>query len=177
MQWLKSDLGQFLLTVVGIYFCWYLIYELWLLPEGSLDQWLTTNIVSVSAGILQSAGYDFYAYGRLIGIDEAAGIYLADGNNGIAAIGLLVGFVVAYPGGWIPRIAFIWIGVGIIYLVNIFRTVVLAITQLQWPGMFDIAHDYSTPAIFYMVIFVLWVVWAKLSDTKEKKSQISAALS
>ncbi|MDZ7681672.1 MAG: hypothetical protein U5J63_08185 [Fodinibius sp.] len=61
MQWLKSDVGQFLLKVVGIYFCWYVIYELWLLPEGSLDQWLTTNIVAVSAGILDAAGYNFYA--------------------------------------------------------------------------------------------------------------------
>lgn len=164
MQWLKSDVGRFLLKVVGIYICWYVIYELWLLPDGSLDAWLTKNVVSVSAGILESLGYEIYATGRLIGIEESAGIYLVDGCSGIAAIGLFVGFIVAYPGEWVPRIAFIAIGIGIIYLVNIVRIVVLAITQVRWPSMFDLTHDYSTTAIFYLVIFVLWMIWANLGS-------------
>lgn len=164
MRWLKSEIGAFLLKVAGIYLCWYFIYELWLLPEGSLDHWLTTNIVSVSAGILKSAGYDIYATGRLIGIQESAGIYLADGCSGIAAMGLFVGFVIAYPGAWIPRIAFILAGMGIIYLVNIIRNITLVIAQVQWPEMFDVTHDYSTTAIFYLVIFVLWMIWANLGS-------------
>lgn len=164
MRWLQSEVGKFLLKVIGIYLCWYAIYELWLLPDGSLDEWLTINIVSVSAGILEIAGYEFYASGRLIGVGESAGIYLADGCSGIAAIGLFIGFVVAYPGKWIPRISFIATGIGVIYLVNIIRIVILAITQAHWPSIFDITHDYSTTAIFYLVIFVLWMVWANLGD-------------
>lgn len=177
MQWLKSDIGQFLLKVVGIYLCWYFIYELWLLPEGSLDQWLTTNIVSVSAGILDALNYDFYATGRLIGIGEAPGIYLADGCSGIAAIGLFVGFVVAYPGAWVPRIAFIAVGIGIIYLVNVIRIVVLAITQVEWASIFDITHDYSTTAIFYLVIFVMWMIWANLGNEEASGRQASVIAS
>ena len=164
MQWFKSEVGVFLLKVAGIYLLWYFIYELWLLPNGMLDQWVTTNIVSVSAGMLELLGYDFYATGRLIGIGESAGIYLVNGCSGISAIGLFVGFVVAYPGAWIPRIAFILIGIGVIYLVNIIRIIVLAITQLQAPEMFTVTHDYSTTAIFYVVIFVLWMIWANFGD-------------
>lgn len=176
MEWLKSEIGQFILKVLGIYICWYFIYELWLLPEGSLDAWLTTNIVSISTGILEMFDYDVYASGRLFGIGESAGIYLADGCSGIAAMGLFVGFVIAYPGKWIPRIAFIAIGIGVIYLVNIFRNVILAITQVYWPGFFDVMHDYSTTAIFYLVIFALWMVWANLGG-KDKKAVKEANLS
>ncbi len=175
MQWLKSDIGVFLLKAAGIYLCWYFIYELWLLPEGSLDNWLTTNIVSVSTGLLESFGYEIYATGRLIGIQESAGIYLADGCSGIAATGLFVGFVVAYPGAWVPRITFILMGIGIIYLVNIIRTVALTITQVRWPEMFDMMHDYSTTAIFYLVIFVLWMVWANLGENSLKKEALARA--
>lgn len=164
MQWLKSDVGIFLFKVAGIYLLWYFLYELWLLPDGRLDQWLTTNIVSVSAGILDMFGYDVYATGRLIGIEESAGIYLVDGCSGISAIGLFIGFVVAYPGMWVPRIAFIFIGIGVIYLVNIARIIVLTITQVQAPEMFTITHDYSTTAIFYLVIFALWMIWANFGD-------------
>jgi exosortase/archaeosortase family protein len=175
MQWLKTDIGLFLLKVVGIYLCWYLIYELWLLPDGSLDAWLTSNIASVSAGILEIFNYDVYATGRLFGIGESPGIYLADGCSGIAAIGLFIGFVIAYPGKWAPRIAFIFIGIGVIYLVNIIRNVVLAITQVYRPGMFDITHDYSTTAIFYLVIFALWMIWANCGSTDVSKQEASLA--
>ena len=174
MKWLKSKVGIFLLKALGIYLGWYLLYELWLLPEGSLDHWLTTNIVSVSAGILQYLDYNVYATGRLIGVGETAGIYLADGCSGIAAMGLFVGFVVAFPGQWIPRIAFIVLGTGIIYLINILRTVVLAIIQQQYPSMFDFTHDYSTTAIFYIVIFALWMIWVNLGG---KTSTANEALS
>lgn len=173
MKWLRSDIGIFLLKVVGIYLCWYVIYELWLLPDRRLDAWLTTNIVSVSAGILQSLGYDLYATGRLIGIGESAGIYLVDGCSGIAAIGLFVGFVIAYPGEWVPRMAFIFMGIGIIYFVNVIRIVILSITQVQWPSMFDVTHDYSTTAIFYLVIFLLWVVWANLGGKESSEEGLS----
>lgn len=151
-----------MLKAAGIYICWYVIYELWLLPEGSLDQWLTTNIVSVSAGLLEILDYPYFARGRLIGIGETPGIYLVNGCSGIAAIGLFVGFIVAYPGEWIPRISFIILGMGVIYIVNVARILTLAVTQSQWPFLFDITHDYSTSAIFYLVIFGMWMVWANL---------------
>jgi len=160
MKWLTSRTGKFLLKALCIYLIWYVIYELWLLPEGSLDEWLTTNIVSVSAGILTYLGYHIYAIGRLIGIGLAPGIYLANGCSGTSVMGLFAGFVIAYPGKWIPRLVFIPTGFGIIYLANVARIVVLAIIQTDWPGFFGIAHTYSTKALLYLIVFGLWVLWA-----------------
>ncbi|WP_445665897.1 archaeosortase/exosortase family protein [Fodinibius sp. AD559] len=164
MQWHKSEAGFLLLKVAGVYLLWYLIYELYLLPKGSFDQWINTNIVSVSAGILEMLGYDFYAAGRLIGIGESAGIYLVDGGSGISTIGLFVGFMIAYPGVWIPRIAFIFTGIGVLYLVNIIRIIVLTIIQRQASEIVMVTHDYATTAIFYLVIFALGVVWVNFGD-------------
>ncbi|MGD8427824.1 MAG: archaeosortase/exosortase family protein [Balneolaceae bacterium] len=161
MQWLKSGNGILLLKVLGIYLGWYLAYELWLLPNGSLDYWLTTNIVSVSAGILQAFGYKIYAIGRLVGLDQSAGVYLADGCIGISAIGLFAGFALVFPGRWVPRIAFIVTGIGMLYLVNIVRIVTLAIVQVDWPGMFRIACNYSAAPVFYITVFVMCIVWVK----------------
>lgn len=168
-DWLQSDLFRFGIKVIGIYILWYLVYELWLLPDGSLDEWVALNIVDTSAGILKALNYDIYTAGRLIGLEEGAGILLVDGCNGIAAIGLFIGFVVAYPGEWIPRISFIFIGIGVIYLVNILRIAVLVVTQVRWPGFFSFTHDYSTTAIFYLVIFGLWVVWANIGEARSDK--------
>jgi exosortase family protein XrtF len=168
---LDSEPVKFVLKVLVIYIVWYLIYEMWLLPDGSLDAWVAVNIVDTTAGILQIFNYDVYTAGRVIGVGEAPGILLVDGCTGISAIGLFIGFIIAYPGRWIPRISFIVIGIGVIYLVNLVRIATLAITQVYWPGFFEFTHDYSTTAIFYMVIFVLWIVWANIGDTKETDSE------
>ncbi|MDZ7714580.1 MAG: archaeosortase/exosortase family protein [Balneolaceae bacterium] len=168
-QLFNSEITTFFAKVLGIYICWYLIYELWLLPDGTLDEWLALNIVDVSVGLLNTFGYETYRAGRMLGIGEANGILLVDGCTGISAIGLFVGFVAAYPGRWIPRLAFIGFGIGVIYLVNIIRICFLAITQITHPKLFDITHDYSTTAIFYIVIFALWVIWANWGDSESKK--------
>lgn len=159
MGWFTSRVGKFLLKVMGIYFSWYLLYELWLLPDGTIDEWMSLNVASVSAGLLKHLGYEVYSYGRLFGIKEVPGIYIANGCSGFSAMGLFIGFVVAYPGRWIPRAAFILFGVGVLYIVNIARTTTLALTQLYWPEFFDITHNYSTTVLFYLVIFGLWVLW------------------
>lgn len=165
-SYLDSEPVQFVLKVLAIYVVWYLIYELWLLPEGTLDEWVAHNIVETTAGLLSVFNYDVYTAGRLIGLGEAPGILLVDGCTGISAIGLFIGFIMAYPGRWIPRISFMIIGIGVIYLVNILRIGVLTVTQLKWSQVFEFTHDYSTTAIFYLVIFGLWVIWANIGDTE-----------
>ncbi len=161
---LSSPITQFILKALGIFIVWYLVYEMWLLPEGKIDEWLSLNIVAVSNGVVQFFGYDTWVVNRIIGIGENAGIELVDGCTGISAIGLFLGFVLAYPGEWKNRISFSLLGIGVIYIVNIFRIVVLAITQEEWIQFFDIMHDYSTTTIFYITIFFMWMIWVKLSD-------------
>lgn len=60
------------------------------------------------------------------------------------------------------------LGIGVIYLVNILRILVLTITQAYYPQFFDFTHDYSTTAIFYLFIFLLWVVWVNFSDAVDE---------
>jgi len=169
-KWLKSDVTLFLLKVLGIYIVWYIVYDLWLLPDGRLDEWLVLNIVGVSSSILQWLHYDVFWIGRLIGLNGSPGIVLVNGCSGISAIGLFIGFVIAYPGRWIPRLSFIIIGMGVIYIVNIIRIMVLAITQKFYPSMFGVTHDYSTTAIFYLVIFALWMIWVNIGDRERAPS-------
>lgn len=160
MNWLKSDIAIFLYKVLGIYILWYLIYELWLLPAGWLDEWLCLNVAQMGHDFLQLFGYEAFVNGRHVGVTGTAGVLLINGCSGISAIGLFIGFVVAYPGRWVPRAFFIITGIGIIYLVNVIRIVGLTITLAEWPNLFDFMHDYSSTALFYIVIFGLWMIWA-----------------
>ncbi len=177
----KSDIGKFLFKVVCIYFVWYLVYELWILPNGYIDEPLSKNIASISAGILSFIGEDVFYNGRIVGITGTAGGEIVNGCNGISAIGLFVGFILAYPGAWAPRIFFSIFGIAVIYLVNVTRIVLLSYTQFYSPQLFDFTHDYSTTAIFYFVIFILWMIWANYGEPMDmgtsKKSVESVAVS
>lgn len=164
----QSEITKFVLKVLLIYVAWYIVYELWLLPKGTIDEPLSQNIASVSAGILTFLGQDVFFYERILGIADAGGIEIVDGCNGIAAIGLFIGFIYAYPGAWGPRILFSIFGIAVIYLVNVSRIVLLAYTQYHWPQAFDFTHDYSTTTIFYIAIFVLWMIWANYGETVGK---------
>ena len=166
---LTSDISKFLIKVFCIYLVWYIVYELWILPNGYIDEPLSKNIASVSAGILAFFNQDVFQYARVVGISGAAGVEIVDGCNGIAAIGLFLGFIIAYPGAWMPRIYFSIFGIAVIYLVNVIRIVSLCLTQVYWPQAFNFTHDYSTTAIFYIVIFILWMIWANYGETNSSQ--------
>lgn len=166
---MKSPLTKFILTALGIFIAWYIVYEKWLLPDGRLDEWLSVNIVGVSTGILKLFGLEVFHYGRVTGLAGQPGVEIVDGCNGISAIGLFLGFVIAFPGPWQRKVSFCITGIGIIYLVNIIRVVFLVITQAKWPAVFSFTHDYSTTGIFYAVIFLLWMVWANYNDFLKKE--------
>lgn len=179
-SFLKSDIAIFLFKVFCIYLVWYMAYELWILPNSYIDEPLSKNIASVSAGILTFLGEEVFHYNRVVGLVGTAGGEIVDGCNGIAAIGLFLGFIFAYPGAWMPRVYFSIFGIAVIYLVNVTRIVVLSYIQLYWPQAFEFTHDYSTTAIFYFVIFILWMVWANYGDpietsTNENHSKVVPA--
>ncbi len=163
----NREIALFFGKVFGVFVIWYLFYELWLLPDGRLDEFLSVNIVGVSAGILSVAGFDVFQTFRTLGIDGTPGLMIVDGCNGLEAIGLFIGFVVAYPGSMVKRILFIPAGILAIYLLNIFRIVTLTVLQSWAPQFFDFAHDYSTSAIFYLAIFGMWVIWANYGGEPE----------
>lgn len=168
MSFFQSDVSRFLIKVFAIYVVWYLVYELWVLPNGFIDEPLSKNIASVSAGILSLFGEDIFLSGRVVGIIGVPGVEIVDGCNGIAAIGLFLGFIYAYPGPWLPRILFSIFGIAVIYIVNVARIVTLCLIQIYYPSAFDFTHDYSTTAIFYIIIFILWMIWVNYGESFEK---------
>lgn len=178
-KWLTSNIAIFIYKVAGIYILWYLIYDLWLLPAGWLDAWVCKDVAGAAYHILNWIGYTAFVNGRHVGVLGTTGVVLVNGCSGITVIGLFVGFMLAYPGRWIPRIIFILIGTGIIYLVNIIRITVLSIIVADWPNMFHLAHAYGDTAVFYIVVFGMWMIWAnyggnKLAAFRSKKRQVRA---
>jgi exosortase/archaeosortase family protein len=93
---------------------------------------------------------------------------VADGCNGLTTIGLFIGFIVAYPGKMIRRLLFIPLGILAIYATNVLRVIAMVLAQKYWPAAFDPLHGFGLTAIFYVVVFALWVVWANYGGQVDK---------
>ena len=64
-----------------------------------------------------------------------------------------------YPGPWVKKTWFIPLGIILIFLVNIFRIVVLFIVIIYNAELFSLVHDWVLRPMFFVVMFLLWVWW------------------
>jgi len=163
----------FLAKAVAIYGVWYVLYDLWLLPDGRLDAWISRSVVHVGAFGLDLVGFDAMTNARTLTLPGTAGIRVVDGCNGIGSIGLFVGFVVAFPGRAWRRAWFVPLGILVIYLSNVGRVTGLLLLQNYWDAGFGAAHSVGAPMFFYTVIFGLWVLWVNYGGNTE--SAVSAS--
>ena len=159
-----SPIRTFALKALGIFVLWYVLYELWLLPDGRLDYWVALRVIDGAAFVTKLMGFEVWMQDRVVTIVGNNGIEMVDGCTGISAIGLFLGFIWAYPGENYMRIKFSLMGMAVIYIVNVLRIATLMLMQEWAPQFFDITHDYSTTTIFYLVIFLLWMLWVRIAD-------------
>jgi exosortase/archaeosortase family protein len=152
---------RFLTKAVAIYGAWYVLYDLWLLPDGRLDAWVSQTAAYVTGVALSGVGLDVAVDGRTVQIAHTSGVRIVNGCNGLATIGAFIGFIVAYPGKTKRRLWFIPLGIAVIFLANVARVFVLAGSQAYWPAAFSWLHGAPTGAPFQVTVFGLWVLWAR----------------
>ena len=170
----NRQLWVFAAKVLAVYGLWYVVYDLWLLPDGRLDAWLSTNVAWVSGQVLSGLGFEATVSGRSLNLPGVVGVHVADGCNGLTTLGLFIGFVVAYPGKAWRRWLFIPAGMFAIYLTNVTRVATMLVVQKYLPIAFDPLHSFGLTTIFYVVVFALWVVWANIGGAPESPSSDAA---
>ena len=163
-------LAVFLAKMLVAYAIWFVVYDLWLLPDGRLDEWLSVNVATWTAALMGLFTAQAFADGRYVAYQNAA-IIIEDGCNGLAALSLFVVFVLAYPGTGLRRALFIPAGLAIIVVTNVARCASLLVISARWPSIFEDVHGFHALFVFYVVIFVLWVVWTHIGERQESVPQ------
>jgi len=168
----KQPLTRFSVVALLLYIFWYLLYELWLHPQGWLDRAIIDNLILISGGALRFIGFNlipdsFDESIRTIGIDGTHGLWVGDPCNGITLFSLFTGFVIAYPGPIKKKLWFIPLGLVTIHLLNVIR--IMALTMIVYyfpdPAILDFNHTYTFTILVYSYVFLLWYIWAnKLSE-------------
>jgi exosortase/archaeosortase family protein len=162
-------LSVFLLKMAAIYAVWFVVYDLWLLPDGRLDAWLSTSVASWTGAVLRPFYDTVVVDGRTVWATPTAGVIIENGCNGLSALSLFVGFIVAYPGTWARRAVFVPLGLAAIVVTNIVRCASLLVISDRWPSIFGEVHGLHALFVFYLVIFGLWVLWANYGGADDAR--------
>ncbi len=104
----------------------------------------------------------------LINGDYVANI--VEGCNAVSIIILFWAFIIAFSGKLTNLIGFgIW-GTVSIYVLNIFRIVVISLALHKYPQYSGFLHQIVFPAIIYGYTLFLWVLWVRYyAPGKNKK--------
>jgi exosortase family protein XrtF len=154
---------RFALVSVGLYLLWFFGYEQNLALDGRLDSTLTHNIAVLSAASLRLLGFAATvssAQANLILMQEVPTVFIAPYCDGMVLYALFAGFVLAFPGSYQRKLWFIPLGVGLIYLVNVVRIIVLCLNHHYSHQTVDFNHHYTFTFVEYGFIFLLWIWWA-----------------
>ena len=155
-----SPLTRFLILAGGVYTIWHLVYEYYLLPDGRLDELISLSGVKLAAMTLNIFGWDIVSVDRVLAIIGSRGVEIQNGCNGLELMGLYMGFIIVYPGGGIKkRLLFLSGGLGLLFLANVIRIILFAITIFYVPGLWEQVHTYSSYFIFYPIVLTLWYLW------------------
>ncbi len=128
---------------------------------------MTHFVARQSTGLISKLGYN----AEIIAHETKAqmvlkmnGSYLAsiiEGCNSISVIILFSAFIVAFAQNFKKTVFFIFAGSLLIYVVNVFRIVILAIALYHYPNQEKLLHGVVFPGIIYGMVFLLWMLWIK----------------
>jgi exosortase family protein XrtF len=172
-SFLKNPVIRFLLVLFILYILWYLIYDLWLHPNETIDLMVVDLTIFLSKFILEHLGYVvFTGTERVIGVDGTGGLWIGDNCNGIALFARFAIFILAYRGPIKTKIIFVVLGILTIELLNVFRITILAVLDTHSRAWTEFNHTYTFNILIYAYIFSLWMLWVnKYAEVKPLRIQ------
>jgi exosortase family protein XrtF len=130
--------------------------------------YVTNLVAKQSRSILEILGYEAdimphprEASMKLI-INKKFVARIIEGCNSISAIILFSSFIIAFASRLKPTLLYLIFGIVLIYVVNLFRVVILSIGLYNYPWRREILHSVIFPLIIYGLVFLLWMLWVNL---------------
>lgn len=119
----------------------------------------TAAIASTAAGILRLFGDDVVTVGTALRSGPFA-VEVKNGCNGVEAMLLLAGAMIAFPAAWSRRAAGALVGIVTIQVVNLVRVITLFLIARDRPAWFDAAHVTVWQTVMFLLAIGLFLLWS-----------------
>jgi len=138
----------------------FLISTFYLIYYYTLDyfEFLKTGIANILSITLSLIGIKATVQGEDV-LLSGFSLRIVEECTALFASLIYVSCVLAYPADLKSKLIGIGFGIPVIQAVNIIRLVVLSITGLYYPGIFEFVHTYIWQSIFIIFVIGVWLVW------------------
>lgn len=175
---IPKEVRRFLVRAIVVFITWKLIYHLFLFSNRVIDAPFTQiacfgteqilKVVYPQSDFQVKEHYRNYSltdssrvYTNIIYKDNKPVLGIADGCNALELIILFCGFIICIPSNLKRMIIFSFLGICLLYLVNIIRCAVIGILNINQNKLTDIAHHYIFKLMVYLIIFLIWQAYLK----------------
>ena len=92
---------------------------------------------------------------------ERCSVVVRGGCNGVEAIFLMVAGILAVPASWRQRLAAAAICLPFLYVLNLFRVLMLVYVAVAYPASFDTFHHQVGQGVMVIAVMALWVHYVR----------------
>ncbi|TDU42786.1 exosortase family protein XrtF [Gelidibacter sediminis] len=158
---------KFILTFLLVYGTLTFAYKFYLDSANfnNHPDYLTHLVAKQTDVLLENLGYDSAIQKhpdepsmKLI-INNKYVARVVEGCNSISVLILFGSFVIAFAGKFKTTFLYILAGSVLLYVVNLFRIVILSIGLYHYPWRSEELHTVIFPLIIYGMVFLLWMFW------------------
>jgi archaeosortase B (VPXXXP-CTERM-specific) len=142
-----------------LFFCFVLFGGFHLLPPQMILP-VNTATAALTGLLLQVLGFD----AAVSGIDIAAGgfrVRIITECTAVFVVLLFSAFVLAYPAPWKQRVIGLAWGTAILFAANLLRLVVVILSGIFIPSLFDAVHIYFAQIALILLVLGLSLAWLK----------------
>ena len=167
----------FILTFLGMYLVLSFLYAQYLnidFQKKYYPDYITHRVAEQSEWLIKKMDYSSMIEphnqepSMKLFVEDVFVARVVEGCNAVSVIILFASFVLAFFQGWGKTFSFIFIGVVLIYVINILRIAILSIGLYAYPEYKTVLHDIIFPGIIYGLVVLLWGFW--VSRFKKQKS-------
>lgn len=171
---------KFILTFLLVYSVLSFSYKLYLdYSDGSkfYPDYMTNLVAKQSESLSQTFGYEAQVLKhpdepsmKLI-INKKFVARVVEGCNSVSIIILFISFILAFADKFRTTFLYILAGSVLIYVVNLFRIVILSIGLYHYPWRREELHTVIFPLIIYGMVFLLWMLWVNRFSNLKKEHE------
>ena len=159
-------LFRFLLTGVGGYAVWHVLYTAVIQVYTQFDAWVIARLAYGTQTWGRLVGMEFWVeegrWPSVVGGVGHAGVTIGEPCDGVVLFALFAVFVAAFPGRWRHKLWFIPLGIGVVHGCNLARVFGLTCIQAAAPELLQFNHDYTFTVAVYAVVLALWYLYVRL---------------
>lgn len=166
----------FLLKFLGFYVVGNILYgifvQAWYPAVDPVTAWVTQQ----TSGLLTLCGWDTQVVEQSkkatanILYEGKAILAVFEGCNGLNVMIIFLAFLFAFGPYTKQMIWFIPLGIVLIHIFNLGRVFLLFLVSIQMPKLLYVTHKYFFTAALYIVIFIMWVVWIRITKNRNAET-------